>query len=150
MQLEVNNPDKLELDDFIVWLMADIAKTAPDKTLRNLPLEELWYKYFSNIDLGWVKDSKDNFVIPTIEYIINTFFENLIAVKDGDDYVIKPNSEIKLNNTDIPIELLADIMNHGTLDTPSYPYFDFIFDMYSDDLQELYDIWLEEFGGTEE
>lgn len=146
MKLVINNPDSLDLDDFISWLLKDIAKTATKKTMRNLALESVWSEYFKNTDFGWVRDSEGNTVVPTIDFIISQFFKNLVVKKDSNSYIITDNSNIFIRGTSIPIELLASVMNDGTLDTPPYPYFDFIFDLYSKNLQELYDMWIDGLG----
>ena len=138
---DISNPDKLNLDAFLPWLISDMSNRALELNYRTLPLEELWYNYFKNTDFGWVRDSKGDLVVPTIEYIIYQYFSTLQIQKSGDDYKLVPDSEQVISGTDIPIEMLANIMNEGTLDIPSYPYFQFIFDLYEDNLQDMLDWW---------
>lgn len=146
MFLEIINKDSLDLDKFIKWLMQDIAINAVKEENRDEALESAWQNYFNESDFGWARDSSDAPVVPSVTFIITQYFENLHAVKTDTSYIINVDPNLRLRGTDIPIDLLATLMNNGTLTEPPYPYFDFIFEAYSNNVQFLYEQWLNSNG----
>lgn len=142
MHLLITNPDNLDLEDFVKWVMEDISVQAVSYKYRSRELEEVWNEYFQTTDLGWARDDFGKPIVPTVNYIINQFFDNLRIVVVGSGYDIITDQENSISGTDITIDLLATMMNYGTIDMPSYPYFEAMFERYADLLQSLYDEWV--------
>ena len=146
MYLEIENPDNLELEEFAYWLKDKIIDYVGNGSARETGLEDLWSKFFEENDLGWVKDEFGNPIPPTITFLLDSYFNNLIVKKKENNYVITNDTNIKLRNTNLTIDALAALINYGTLSVPPYPYIDDVFQEFANDLQEYYDIWLRETG----
>ena len=142
MFLEIDCDDPIGAYDFAVWIVNDIREFASDNDLRNYSLEEYWDNYFQNNDFGWYRDGVGDSVVPTVNFIINAYFSNLIIIKKDKSLVITVDPNIKINQTDVPIELLATIINYGTLTETPYPYFDYVFDLYAENIDNLYSTWV--------
>lgn len=97
-------------------------------------------------DLGWPKDDYDNPVAPTTNFILNNYFDNLIIKKQGNNYIITTDPNIKLRGTNLTVDALSALINYGTLLVPPYPYIDDIFEVFADSLQDYYSLWQEENG----
>lgn len=143
MYLLIKNEDNLDLDDFIQELLSDLYETGVDKEFRNQELEQIWYNYFLESDLGWEKDSAGKNIVPTIEYILQEYYSNLVVNKSENNYIISSDPEIKINGTNLSIVFLTTMMNFGTMDIPSYNQVDNVFDFYSEIVPNLYQEWVE-------
>lgn len=151
MFLQIENPDGLDLDKFVGWL-CKVLSTIPSKGIgREEALEELWNKYFEENDYGWNTDDEGNPVPPSVNYIINQYFDNLVIARQTDDssYVITTNPNMLLYGTNIRIDTLATMINEGTLTVPPYPYFDNLFEVIANSLQEYYELWLDGYSYTD-
>ena len=147
MFLEVKNPDGLDLDSFVGWLCLEIKNYIATNGLRDPAREKIWDDYFQTNDLGWVKDEYGIPVSPTVNYIINEYFNHLVIGRDGGNYIITTNSNNVIPGTSITIDTLAHMINNGTLYVLAYPYFDNVFSTFASILQELYEDWVDEQGG---
>ena len=143
MYLLIKNEDNLDLDDFIQELLSDLYETGVDKEFRNQELEQIWYNYFLESDLGWEKDSAGKNIVPTIEYILQEYYSNLVVNKSENNYIISSDPEIKINGTNLSIVFLTTMMNFGTMDIPSYNQVDNVFNFYSEIVPNLYQKWVE-------
>ena len=143
MYLLIKNEDNLDLDDFIQELLSDLYETGVDKEFRNQELEQIWYNYFLESDLGWEKDSAGKSIVPTIEYILQEYYSNLVVNKSENNYIISSDPEIKINGTNLSIVFLTTMMNFGTMDIPSYNQVDNVFNFYSEIVPNLYQEWVE-------
>lgn len=146
MYLEIDNPDNLELEAFTNWLRDQIIDYVEDTSTRETSLGNLWSEYFENNDLGWARDESNTPVAPSTDFILNSYFDNLIINKNGYNYIITVDPNIKVKGTNLTIDALSALINYGTLLVPPYPYIDDIFELFSDRLQEYYNIWLKETG----
>ena len=147
MHLLIKNPNGLDIKEFVNWVADDISTHAKVNAARIPELEEVWDNYFQTTDLGWAKDETGNPSAPTVNYIIHQFFDNLKITQFGQDYDISTDQELKIVGTSLTIDMLASMINFGTLDLPAYNYFDVVFEVYADQLQDLYDYWVEEVQG---
>lgn len=143
MFLLIKNEDNIDLDDFVQSLIYNIYETGVDSSFRNAKMEEMWYNFFLEADFGWEKDSAGKNIVPTIEYILQQYYSNLIVTKSENNYIISSDPEVKINGTNISIVFLANMMNFGTLEVPSYNQIDTVFDYYSDIVPNLYQDWIE-------
>lgn len=147
MFLQIENPEGMNLDNFARFVKNQIVSFANSGEYRDSRLENIWNNYFIENDWGWVKDDFGNPVPPTVEYILDTYFNNLKIHKNGQNYVITVDTTIMLHNTDFSIDTLATMINDGTLTVPAYTFIDDVFDLFADELQGLYDNWIS-FGGA--
>ena len=143
MYLRIGNPDNLDLEEFAYWLKDQILDFINDESIKDIELENLWSKFFEENDLGWARDEFGNPTPPTINHLLNIYFNNLIIKKQENDYLITNDSNIKLRNTNLTIDALTALMNYGTLAVPPYPYIDDVFQAFENNLQTYYNIWLE-------
>lgn len=146
MFLRVENPSGLNLDDFINYLIKQIIVFVDNCELVNKRDEQRWNNFFEQNDIGWKKDMVGNPVSPKVSYIVDEYFKNLIVIREGQDYIITTDPMVKLNGTQLTIDMLATMINDGTLTVAPYTYFDNVFDVFAKTLQLLYDDWIT-FGG---
>ena len=146
MYLEIDNPDNLNLEEFVHWLKDQILDYIDDTSTRISRLGNLWSKYFEENDLGWVRDEANNPVPPSADFIITKYFDNLVIKKNGNNYIITVDPSIRIRGTNLTIDALSALINYGTLLVPPYPYIDNVFQIFADNLQDYYNIWLEETG----
>lgn len=146
MYLEIDNPDGLDLQDFSNWIKEQLVDFNDSNNIKSPSLEKEWNKFFEENDLGWPKDDYDNPIAPTTNFILNNYFDNLIVKKQGNNYIITTDPNIKLRGTNLTVDALSALINYGTLLVPPYPYIDDIFEVFADSLQNYYNIWQEENG----
>ena len=131
---------------FVDWVLTDIKEAAVGLELRDGELETTWDKYFQETDLGWATDETGSPVPPTVNFIINQYFDNLVVLEESNGYNIITDSAIKLYGTDLTVDSVASLINYGTLSTPPYPYFDLIFELYAEGLPDIYETWAQEYA----
>ena len=146
MYLEIDNPEGLEIKEFASWMIEQIKEFVKLKSAREPSLESLWDNYLTTNDLGWVRDEFDEPICPSVDFIINSFFNNLIIKDQGQNKIITIDPAVKVRGTNLTIEMLASLINYGTLLVPPYPYFDSVFQVFADDLQYYYEEWAEGTG----
>lgn len=147
MELIVGDPDNIGLYDFTDWLCDVISDFVDDNNLRIPSLEKKWDEFFEKTDMGWQKDDTGNPVPPTVSFIINQYFHNLVIKKKSSDYIITTDSNLFLTGTSLTIDELASIINNGNMGMPAYSYFNDIFQFFADNLSSFYEYFLEEQGG---
>ena len=148
MYLEIENPDNLELEEFAYWLKDQVIDYVDTENTRNTILGKLWSEYFQENDLGWAKDDSDTPIAPSADFIISSYFDNLIVKKNGNNYIITVDPSIKVGNTNLTVDALSALINYGTLSLPPYPYIDDVFQVFANNLQDYYELWLEETGNS--
>lgn len=142
MHLLIENPDNLDIKDFVEWIMKEISSQALSNRYRKLEVEKLWDEYFNSVDFGWRRDEFGKQIVPTVNFIINQFFTNLRIYVVGNNFDITVDPEVKIMGTDISVENLATVMNYGTLDMQPYGYFELMFELFGKSIQDLYDEWI--------
>lgn len=141
MYLKIENPDGLDLSDFLNFLIEEIKKVAINPKNYDGDLAKLWGEYFANTDLGWPKDQLNQPVAPSFRYIINEFFSNLKVLKAEGSYTICVDNTLLLGLSSVTIVNIASIINYGTLTLKAYPYFDMVFDLFAENLPQIYSTW---------
>lgn len=147
MNLFIEAPKSPEIQDFINWVIESISETAVSPEFRDGELEDMWDKYFQENDLGWAADETGSPAPPTVNFIINQYFNNLVVLEESNGYNIITDSAIKLYGTNLTVDSVASLINYGTLSIPPYPYFDLIFELYAEDLIDMYAEWSQEEEG---
>lgn len=149
MLLEIENEDGLDLNGFCEFLIPLIQQYAEDEANWDRAQVRRWNDELKTSELNWARDAKNAPIIPSVSYIINTYFDNLQYAKMGGSYIITSNKNILLNYTDISIDSLASRINDGVLDFKGYSYFEQVFQHFADELQGYYDLYLEDSGESE-
>lgn len=143
MFLQILNPSDLDLQDFCEWLIPKIKDYANDSNHWNQELVNEWTNYFNTYDFGWSRDIANQPLVPSFAFIVDSYFSSLGVYKTGGAYFILADENRLLNYTDITIESLASMINNGTVDKKSYPYFEGVFQYFADNLQSYYGLYLD-------
>lgn len=141
MLLEIENPkgkDMSEFCDFVIYLMQEHVNTL--KWDRNLT--DMWEDYFRTHDLGWAHDSTGNQVCPTIKWIVHKWFSSLGWYELDSSYYIIPDEDLKLNSTEISVDMLARLVNYGNLELAPYRVIEDVLDQVAEQLPAIWQMWI--------
>ena len=127
MLLLLSNPQNQDLTDLCGEIITKLSIRAKEKTWYTPGLTLVWNTYLSTL-------YKPAIVTPTVSQIFEGYFNNLIYEQQGNDYIIRVDPTAKLPGVDATIQDLANIINYGTLDMPSYPIFDKLFNAEAEDI----------------
>ena len=127
MLLLLSNPQNQDLTDLCADIITKLSIKAKDNIWYTSGLTSLWDNYLSEL----YKPAK---VSPTVVQIFEGYFDNLIYEQQGTDYIIRVDPNARLEGVEATIQELANIINYGTLDMPSYPIFDKLFDAEAEEL----------------
>ncbi len=126
MNLIIENKDKLDLNSFTSWLLDIIKKYFVDYcdySKLNKFNGEIWQKYtINNID-KWFYEIIDNLQIKS----------------QNNNYIIQINPYKQIEG--ISLINLAKFINYGNLNNRGYPIFTQVFNYFSDNLQDFYNLY---------
>lgn len=144
MELEVKNPEGLpDIGDFCEYLITEMTDYATDPANQDPGLVAIWNDYFESTDLGWPRNEFGDPVAPTFQYITYQWFSHLDWFESKGSFYIIPDTNLRLNSTDITIDSLAQMINFGVLGVSAYRYFEDILDLVAEEISELYMNWAE-------
>lgn len=129
MLLQLSNPQNQDLTDLCSEIITKLSIRAKEKTWYTPGLTLIWDNYLSEL-------YEHAHVIPTVTQIFEGYFNNLIYEQQDSDYIIRVDPTAKLPGVNATIQELANIINYGTLDMPSYPLFDKLFDAEAEELTD--------------
>lgn len=138
MFLQILNPDNIDLQGFCNWLIPKIKEYANDQNNWDKALVEEWVKYFNLYDFGWGRDIANQPIVPSFAFIVDSYFSNQVICKTNGSYFIMGNKNTLLNYTDISIDSLAAMINDGTVDKKSYPFFEQVYEYFASRLSDYY------------
>lgn len=127
MLLQLSNPESQDLTDLCGEIITKLSIRARETTWYTPGLTQLWDTYLSEL-------YKSANVVPNVAQVFESYFDNLIYEQQGTDYIIRVDPNARLNGVHATIQELANIINYGTLDMPSYPIFDKLFDAEAQEL----------------
>ena len=127
MLLLLSNPQNQDLTDLCSEIVTKLSIRAKENIWYTPGLTFLWDSYLKELyEPAQVK--------PTVVQIFEAYFNNLIYEQQGTDYIIRVDPNAKIQGVEATIQELANIINYGTLDMPSYPIFDKLFDVAAEEL----------------
>ena len=131
MQLFINNPDNLNLDNFCKFICLQMKLYFQDDSKQDKNLINVINNYLYNI----YKNKLINY-----NNILNIYFDNLLYRKDNkNNYIITSNDNIKIDN--IRIDSLVRLITNGTLSLPKYTIVEDIFKKVESMIDLLYIYW---------
>ena len=132
MKLEIANPNKIQLDDFIESYLFPKIQESFIKEIDSRRLIAI-NKYVNTLNIatfGRYVNVKD---------ILIAAIYNLVYNKQSNgDYIVSIDSTQIAPNTRAKIIDIAQLVNYGTLSTPAYPIFDTVFSYFAKRLNNLY------------
>ena len=132
MTLTIENPNGLELDDFIksalIPRLQETIVSAIDVN-RLAPIEE----YINTLNIS----NFGNHIFAK-DVVISAAYNLISTRQQTGDYIISIDSTQLLPNTRAKIIDIMQLINYGTLATPAYPIIEEVFRQYSTMLNQLY------------
>lgn len=130
MNLTLIKPSKDSIQDFSRQVLELIKLNSKKKIDINAKLYGSWNEYLKTLFPNLNK---------SLNQIYQLFFKNQILIEGLDKYIITVNKNIKVDG--IPLDLLANIINYGTLDMKGLNTFDKEYSLLADLIPSLYDTW---------
>lgn len=142
MNLTINNPEGLILDEFIYKSVIPeieitfILKLDPSRCAN-------WTNYFKIVDLGWKKYKNNKIIIPSAYDILVAGIKNLRCLNLKDKYIIEINPNEIAPKTFAKLIDICALVNYGNLSMPPYPIFEDTFKDIVTKLPNLYQEYME-------
>ena len=127
MLLLLSNPQNQDLTDLCSEIITKLNIRAKENIWYTPGLTFLWDSYLEEL-------YQPAQVKPKVVQVFEAYFNNLIYEQQGTDYIIRVDPNAKIQGVEATIQELANIINYGTLDMPSYPIFDKLFDVAAEEL----------------
>ena len=122
-----------QLEPFIQFLIVNMQKYVRDLSIYDQKNVQIWNDYFS---------ANKNFNnAPTVKDILIGFTQNLTYRQDYEGYSIYCDDTEKYEDSNYNYYQLAAIINYGTLDYKAYQIVDQMFDYFSNNIDNLYQLW---------
>lgn len=114
---------------FLIYLCKYLKEVA-NNTLINLGVEKLWNDQLSRYNI-------------TLKELIDLYFNNLVFNKLGNEdiYYIKCDPIIKVKDSNITVDVLANYVNKGNIDIKGSKIFTNIYQQMLLNLHKLYNMW---------
>ena len=122
-----------QLEPFIQFLIVNMQKYVRDLSIYDQKNVQIWNDYFS---------ANKNFnKSPTVKDILIGFTQNLTYRQDYEGYSIYCDDTEKYEDSNYNYYQLAAIINYGTLDCKAYQIVDQMFNYFSNNIDNLYQLW---------
>lgn len=132
MTLEIENPEQLELDDFITSSLIPKIQESFVKEIDKVKLIPI-NEYINKLNI-----STFGVYINAADILIAAVYNLIYTKQPSGNYIISIDSNQIAPNTRAKIIDIAQLVNYGTLSTPAYPIFDEVFSFFATRLNNLY------------
>ena len=122
-----------QLESFIQFLIVNMQKYVRDLSIYDQKNVQIWNDYFSA--------SKNFNKSPTVKDILIGFTQNLTYRQDYEGYSIYCDDTERYEDSNYNYYQLAAIINYGTLDCKAYQIVDQMFNYFSNNIDNLYQLW---------
>jgi hypothetical protein len=140
MNLIINNPDSLPLDEFCYWLIPYMQKYIKE----NIDVRRLkrWDDYI-NTNLA-LKNAYSIIEPISCKDIIIEATKNLRVYTQKDNYIIDINPVVFIPNTQAKFINIVQLINYGNLSLQGYKLFSDMMTYFADIIDLYYKMYLEE------
>lgn len=140
MNLIIENPDNVNLNDFCSWLKPIIIDYANNAIIDKKLVR--FNKYVNNdINIKWFanKPLKIN-----CKDVLLAGLNNLVYKRQGNDYIIEIDANNYIYNSSAKFIDIIKLINYGNMVLSAYPIVDKIFDYITENLETYYSQYLQE------
>lgn len=133
MQLRIKNVHNIKINKFIDFLIPQMQKYA----IGRIDKEQLkgFDAYFESNKKAFTNETKRKFI--TYDLIVAAFY-NLVAEKQGQDTIIKIESNQIIPYTRLTFDTFSRLINYGNQVVTGYSIFDTVFKYFANHLEEYY------------
>lgn len=134
MELIIDNPNNLKLDNFCKWLKLEMLKYV-NIAINNSKLKLFDLYINNNLKINYI-DNLNRIIKP--KSIILMAFKNLITIKNGNKIKIIVDPNINIPNSHAKLIDIIKLINYGNTQLNPYPIISNTFDYFTNNLTSYY------------